>query len=371
MSTRFTALLCVLTICILVACGVRTGQAQGQTQPPAKAPPSAAKITDKQLEQWLKQFPDADIDKNGKLTRNEAVNYWLKLQQEQLAAEKQRTPPTAADVKYGPYERNVLDFWQTKSQKPTPVLINFHGGGFVGGDKSAVSVEPNLRQGMSVVSANYRFVKGGPESAPYPAPMYDGARVVQFVRSKAKEWNIDPNRIVLTGSSAGAIMAMWIAYNDDLAQPDSSDPIARHSSRVACILPISGPTSLDPDFIRREIGGNPIVHPSINPFFGVETEAELKTEEKQRLIREASPLTLVSSDDPPTFLLYGGELTKTPLAPDTNVSISIHHARFGVLMKEQLDKAGVANELAYLNDGRTKLEQMAALQAFLKKHLLE
>jgi hypothetical protein len=79
----------------------------------------------------------------------------------------------------------------------------------------------------------------------------------------------------------------------------------------------------------------------------------------------------VTRDDPPTFLLYGGELTKTPLPEETDSSVSIHHAQFGVLLKEQLDKIGVANELAYANDGRTQAEQIAALQAFLQKHLVK
>lgn len=323
------------------------------------------KITEQQLETWLKEYPEADTNKDGKLTREEAIAYYTKL----LAQKAQKPKPTAADVKYGEYRRNVLDFWQAKSEQPTPVLIHFHGGGFVAGDKADANPEPYVKQGISVVSANYRFVKGGDEPAPYPAPMLDGARVVQFIRSQAKEWNIDPDRIALTGGSAGAIMSLWIGYHDDLAKPDSKDPIARLSTRVACLVPIAAPTNLDPVYIRKEIGGNPLVHPSINPFFGVASEKDLQTEEKQRQIREASPMNLVSKDDPPTFQLYPGELTKVPLPPETDINTSIHHAQFGVLLKEKLDSAGVPNEIAYANDGRSKVEQLTALQEFLKKNL--
>jgi acetyl esterase/lipase len=337
---------------------------RGTAQEP-KQPPGLPQITEKQLEQWLKEYPAADADKNGKLTREEAIAYYLKLQ----AQQKKKTAPTEANVKYGPYKRNVLDFWKAKSDRPTPVLIHFHGGGFVAGDKSDANPDPYVNQGVSVVSANYRFVKGGDEPAPYPAPMHDGARVVQFIRSKAKEWNIDPDRIALTGGSAGAVMTLWIGYHDDLAQAESKDPVARLSTRVACLVPIAAPTNLDPDYIRKEIGGNPLVHPSINPFFGVESEKDLQTAEKQKQVREASPMTHVTKDDPPTFQLYPGELSKTPLPADTDINTSIHHAQFGVLLKEKLDAAGVPNEIAYADDGRSKPEQFAALQSFLKKHL--
>ncbi len=66
--------------------------------------------------------------------------------------------PTHANVKYGPHTRNVLDFWQARSNRPTPLLVSIHGGGFVAGNKS---VEPQLlRQclysGISVAAISYR-----------------------------------------------------------------------------------------------------------------------------------------------------------------------------------------------------------------------
>ena len=56
--------------------------------------------------------------------------------------------PTSPDVKYGPYARNVMDVWLAKSDKPTPVLVSIHGGGFSGGNKS---VGPWLADGMPQV----------------------------------------------------------------------------------------------------------------------------------------------------------------------------------------------------------------------------
>src|SRR5687768_7802736 len=99
-------------------------------------------------------------------------------------------PPTHGGVKYGPHERNVMDVWLAKSDKPTPVVVSIHGGGFLGGDRLII---PRLRDeylanGISVVAITYRYSS----QAIAPAPMRDGARAIQFIRTKAQEWNIDP-----------------------------------------------------------------------------------------------------------------------------------------------------------------------------------
>ena len=64
--------------------------------------------------------------------------------------------PTAANVAYGKLDRQVLDFWQAKSDKPTPVVFCIHGGGWVNGDKSGYygGVKTYLDNGISVVAIN-------------------------------------------------------------------------------------------------------------------------------------------------------------------------------------------------------------------------
>ena len=280
-------------------------------------------------------------------------------------AQPAQLEPSLADVRYGPYDRNVLDVYQAQTEKPAPVLIYFHGGGWVGGDKKPANAAPFVRNGITVIAANYRFTTGHPDAAPYPAPMQDGARVVQFVRSKAKAWNIDPERIALTGGSAGAVTSMWIAYRDDMAKPGSPDPVERYSTRVTCIVPVSGPTTLDPEQILRHVGGSPRIHPALLPFFDVESIEELKDQQKQKLIADASPITHVTPDDPPTFMVYGSPLGGTPLPPDANVNLSIHHPEFGVLLKEKLDAAGVENVLQTKDDGSDPQGMLKFLQKYL------
>src|SRR5947208_1724873 len=130
--------------------------------------------------------------------------------------------PDVSNAAYGPHERNVLDLWKAKSDRPTPLVVFIHGGGFRQGDKSQLA--PGLlarcrEAGISVAAINYRLSN----QAPFPAPMLDGARAVQYLRSRASEWNLDPKRVAATGGSAGAGISLWLAFHDDLADSLSSD----------------------------------------------------------------------------------------------------------------------------------------------------
>jgi len=293
-----------------------------------------------QMAEWLRQFPEADTNKDGILTWPEATAYKQKL--DAAASVK----PTFGDVRYGEHPRNVLDFYaspKAEAGKPAPVVIYFHGGGFVAGDKAKAAGSGvgsiALRNGIHLVSANYRFVKGE-NSEPFPGSLLDGVRVVQFVRSKAAEWNIDPAKVVLAGGSAGACMSIWTATHDDFAKPDSDDPIARQSSRVLGVISYGGQTTLDPFQILQEIGGNPTVHPSVYPIYGVENLEQLKTGDYPARIKAFSAVTHVTPDDPPMQLRYGGTLAGTPLPADTGINVSIHHAKFGDILRQAYTAAG-------------------------------
>src|SRR3954469_12075002 len=135
--------------------------------------------------------------------------------QEQKAKEKKAPPerpaPTVADYAYAKdSERQKFDFWQAKSDKPTPVVLLIHGGGWVNGDKTSYGtnmIQPFLDQGISVAAINYRFIAHAMEQKvepPVKACLYDAARALQTIRSKSKEWNLDAKRVGSTGGSAGA-----------------------------------------------------------------------------------------------------------------------------------------------------------------------
>lgn len=311
------------------------------------AGPTAAEerssANDESLKRALKLFPQTDTDRDGVLTMAEVRAFRARNRRRLHKAQH----PSRANVRYGPHERNVFDLWLPEGAtpgKPVPVFIFFHGGGFVGGDKSKFDPNPCLEMGYAVVSSNYRFVDG--KDVLTPVPMQDCARAIQFLRHKAAEFGIDPAKVALSGSSAGAVITMWIAYKDDMADSDSDDPVCRQSTRVSCIVPRSGPTNLDPKWVWKHVGGSQTVHSSMPKFYGV-NDANYDTPTVSTLSRESSAIHHATADDPPTLLIYGGRLDNVPLPEDASQGLVIHHPYFGKVLKDKLDELGVECEFHY------------------------
>ena len=243
-------------------------------------------------------------------------------------------PASFADVSYGAHERHSLDFWQAPGEGPRPLYFYIHGGGWINGDKSRVfRVQDYLDKGISVVSINYRLTK----TDILPAPVHDAARALQFVRSKAKEWNIDKKKVVLSGGSAGACTAMWIACHDDLAKVDSADLIERESTRVLGVAVAGGQTSIDPKQAGPWIGPK-VYHGMIIQAVGEKNiEAVFKNYTKhEKLFKEFSPINHLTKDDPPLYLSYSDHME----VPASSFGSGIHHGMFGVKMKEKSEQLG-------------------------------
>ena len=269
-----------------------------------------------------------------------------------------RLKPTVADFAYAhDSEKQRFDFWQAKSDKPTPVVLLIHGGGWVGGDKSAYrtpQIQPFLDAGISVASIDYRFIPEAMKQKvepPVKAPLTDCARALQTIRSKAKEWNIDPTRIGSTGSSAGACTSLWLAFHDDLAKPDSSDPIERESTRLKCAAVVSAQTSLDPIEVRGWIpnavyGGHAFGFAGEGRQRPDEFKLLLANREKVKpLFKEYSPIELVTKNDPPIYLDYPNQ-KQQPKAGQEEPDPT-HSAMYGVKLAEKLKATGVEVVLAY------------------------
>lgn len=250
--------------------------------------------------------------------------------------------PTYPDVPYGPHSQNVFDFYKAESDVPTPLAVFIHGGGFRGGSKrglNAGTLRELLDAGISVAAVEYRLIS----HAPLPAAHHDSLRALQFIRSKADEWNIDKTRVGAFGGSAGAQICMWLAFHDEMANPASNDPVERESSRLTCVATTGGQTTMDFNWWMKWIPEYDKPHRDRVEAFGKITDDELGD-----IIKDISALSIVSADDVPILMSYG-------MKPDDPVPADaaraqgwkVHHVMFGIKLKERMDELGLEADLKY------------------------
>ena len=277
------------------------------------------------------------------------------------AQEAGKPEPTHKNISYGPYERNVLDFWKANSTKPAPLVIYIHGGGFAMGSKDdlrGTTVREFLDAGISVAAVNYRYY----QQAGLPAALRDCRRALQFVRSKSAEWNLDKSRAGAFGGSAGAITSMYLAFHDDMANPQSDDPIERESTRLMCVATTAGQTTLDTDWWAKNV-------PGWSKTEGVKDDIHAHRRwgcseaDFPALIADGSALHLISRDDPPIWMSYGMRPEGAiPAEPRAALNWKIHHVAFGVALKKKRDALGMESHLNYPG---SKESQYAGLTKFL------
>ena len=106
-----------------------------------------------------------------------------------LSSYLQAQLPTKSDLRYSQdFKRSILDLWIAKSEKPTPLVVNFHGGGFRVGDKRLFNRNPILKkylpEGVSFASVNYPFVQQ--VNGNYSQILEHCAESIQFLKKNAK-----------------------------------------------------------------------------------------------------------------------------------------------------------------------------------------
>lgn len=291
--------------------------------------------------------------------------------QEQRRERPPLPKPDFENVKYGPHERNVFDLWLAKSDKPTPLVIYIHGGGFSGGDKKTISarnLENYLKEGWSVAALHYRLTR----TAPAPAAYLDCGRATQYLRHNAEKWNLNKNLFASTGGSAGAGTSLWLAFHDDLADPDSKDSVSRESTRLTCVSVSSAQCSYDPRFVEKFGIPRPNLelHGFFFPFYGIE-RSELDSEKAYNLYEEMAAITHLSKDDPPAMLSYG--LPNRDADPKEELNLVVHHPRFGIELKKKMDGLGIECVVQYREGDRGPMIQhgggdLIQSMAFIRKH---
>jgi len=319
----------------------------------------------------IKRFPRSDSDGDGTLSEKELEKV-IKIATARAKTQggrksgkgnaqgKEQMSLTHANVKYGDHERNIFDIWLAENSKPTPLAIYIHGGGFQAGSKEKLSqdvLKNLLKAGISVASINYRYASA---DAPLPSSHHDARRALQFMRSKSKEWNLDKSRVAAFGGSAGAQICMWLAYSDDMAKPNSKDPIERETTRLTCVATTGGQTTLDVNFWQDKIAT--LLGPKTDAGALFPSLGNIKDPQKARIARwgaktlqEAneiasgySALSIVSKDDPPIFMSYGMPPTAKPPTNKTRVrGWLVHHVNLGIALKEKTDDLKLEAHLKY------------------------
>lgn len=322
------------------------------------------------LKAALKKYPQADTNNDGVLTAKEARAFRQKLQGNTGGNKNQKqtsypVKPTFADVKYGEFDRNTLDFWQADTQKLAPLLVYVHGGGFTSGSKEKLAqrgiIEKALKNGMHCASINYRYTykseadHSDAQKTSMAGSFLDGARAIQFLKHKASEWKIDKDKIIVFGSSAGGGIALFIGFYDDLADPTSEDVVLRESSSVFGIAHMfSQPTynfekwheilGYKPDDVQKVLKQTKAGVPQYVKL-GFKREEGLKTETGKKYLSMIDMTEHADSDDPPVFIFNGGKNEKP-----TNHGQVVHHPRLSIYLDEVCKKNGIDSKLV-LNKG--------------------
>lgn len=155
------------------------------------------------------------------------------------------------DISYGPDPEEVLDLYRPQAEegKTLPVIISFHGGGWVYGDKGVYQYYGMFlaEQGFAVVNFTYRL---SPEHK-FPAPLIDMNLVMKWVKNHADEYRLDAEHIFGVGDSAGGNgLALYAALS-------TNEAYAREYARLAKDLSPEALAEMNsnPDFASLDEGG--------------------------------------------------------------------------------------------------------------------
>ena len=179
-----------------------------------------------------------------------------------------------------------------------------------------IYAEPLAAAGYTVFGINHR---ASPRFR-HPAHLEDAQRAVRFVRHHAEELGIDPDRIGAIGGSSGGHLVSLLGVLDAHGVPGDASPVNRESAKVQVVVARAAPTDLT------------LSSPSaVHPLFGFRRSGRPDSAEYRRFVA-ASPVTHVTSDDPPFLLIHGDA---DDVVPYENAEV----------MQAALEKAGVAVEL--------------------------
>jgi len=253
-------------------------------------------------------------------------------------------------IPYGKEERQVLHLWLPKTKSPAPLVLHYHGGGFVVGDirektHSRTAAMCNAA-GIAYADVEYRLLN----QAMLHEIMNDCARAVQFLRHNAKKYNLDKTRVASYGESAGASASLWLATRDDLADPNSKDPVLRESSRLTAAGGFWVQATFDVIQWPKILG----LPEDKTPYWGMVKSSKILLGEKRfnELRKEMDMLGNMDKNDPPMHFSPGKE------------GQGVHSQRFVDVLEKRAKEAG-ANLI--IKAGRESLMQFLTGKLNAKK----
>ena len=247
------------------------------------------------------------------------------------------------------YESKLDIYARRDVTTPQPTLVYFHGGFWAAGTKegSLLSLIPWMEMGWNVVNVEYRLAR----VAPAPAAVEDCLCALRFLAAQAKTYNIDVNRIVTTGESAGGHLALTSAMIPESAGLDRQCASATAVPTVAAAINWFGVTD-----VKDVIDGANRANAAMTWLGSLPNRDEIA--------KRVSPLTYVRAGLPPILSIHG----------DADRVVPYQH---GVRLHEALGKVGVANQLITIPGGghgnftpeqRTMI--YTTIRDFLSKHPL-
>ena len=196
------------------------------------------------------------------------------------------------------------------------------------------------------MAINYRFR----QHAPIQDILRDAARAIQFVRLKAAEYNLDPQRIAAFGGSAGAGTSLWLAVHDDLADPKSDDPVLRQSSRLVAAGCMNGQATYDMTEWEQIVGK---FRPEWSrtededvKFYGFKSRDDFQTPEGKKILADCSMIGQITKDDPPMVMTC-----TMPDGEPENRGQLVHHPQHAKAVQKRCEEVGVKCEIHLRDSG--------------------
>ncbi len=207
-------------------------------------------------------------------------------------------------------QRLDLYFPETTPEKPLPLIVHIHGGGWQGGSKFPCPVVGMVLKGYVVASVEYRFS----QKAKFPAQIQDCQAAIRWLRANREKYHIDPEKVGVVGGSAGGHLSALVGTSGGTNTFPKIGGNEDQSDRVQAVCDIYGPadfTTVVKQAAEDKNVKNIFQFNSPKDPYSSLIGVPLETVEKSRAV---SPVTYVSEDDPPVLILHGTHDALVPYA---------------------------------------------------------